>query len=205
MAPTLAETSLQNVLSELASPAPTPGGGAACAAASAMGTALLVMAAAPAQARSGSGDMDPVRRALADLQRRLTEAIDADNAAYGRVIAAHKQPRATDAERAGRAAAIHQALRYATEVPLEVMRLSAAALEQAGPVAAHARRAAESDVAVALALLRAGFEGARLTVDANLHLAIDADQAEAVRKECRRLSERAEAAASEAERVLRLE
>ena len=209
MAFTLADRPLRDVLSEFASPAPTPGGGAACATASALGAALLVMAASLAHTRSGSSDdrpaLDAARLVLADIERQLIEAIDADSAAYGRVIAARKQPKVTGAEQAARAAAIQQALREATDVPLGLMRLSAAALEQARPVAAHAHRAAESDVAVAITLLRAGFEGARLTVDANLRVAIDASDVGAVRGECRRLSEQADAAVSEAERLLRFE
>jgi formiminotetrahydrofolate cyclodeaminase len=198
----LADTPLRDVLSEFASPVPTPGGGSACAAASALGAALLVMAASLAHTRSGSSDLDAARLVLDDIQRQLTEAIDADSAAYGRVVAAHKQPEATGAEQAARAAAIQQALRGATDVPLGLMRLSVAALEQARPVAAHAHRTAESDVAVAITLLRAGVEGARLTVDANLRVAIDARDVDAIRGECRRLSEQADAAASEAKRLL---
>jgi methenyltetrahydrofolate cyclohydrolase len=199
----LADKPLRDVLSELASPAPTPGGGSACAAASALGAALLMMAASLAHTRSGSSDLDAARRVLDDIQRQLTEAIDADSAAYGRVVAAHKQRKATGAQQAARAAAIQQALRGATAVPLGLMRLSAAALEQARPVAAHTHGAAGSDVAVALVLLRGGLLGARLTVDANLRLAIDAGDVDAIRGECRSLSDQADAAASEAERLLR--
>jgi len=168
-----------------------------------------VLVSSLAHTRSESSDdraaLDGARRALANIQRQLTEAIDADSAAYGRVVAAHKQPKATSAEQAARAAAIQQALRGATGVPLGLMRLSAAGLEQARPVAAHGHGAAESDVLVATTLLRAGFEGARLTVDANLRASLDAGEVEAVRGECRRLSEQADAAASEAERLLRLD
>jgi formiminotetrahydrofolate cyclodeaminase len=204
----LADKSLRDLLSEFASPAPTPGGGSACAAASALGTALLMMAASLTHTRPASSDDRPAlaaaRLVLGEIQRQLIEAIDADSAAYGRVVAARTRPKATVADQAARAAAIEQALRGATEVPLNLMRLSAAALEQARPVAAHAHRAAESDVGVAITLLRAGFEGARLTVDANLSATIDASEVEAMRQECRQLSENAGAAAGEAKRLLGL-
>ena len=209
MASSLADQPLRDVLSAFASPTPAPGGGSACAAASALGAALLMMAASLPRTRSGSSDdrpaLDAAHLVLADIERQLIDAVDADSAAYGRVVAAHKQPKTTVAEQAARAAAIQQALRAATDVPLGLMRLSAAALEQARPVAAHAYRAAASDVAVAVTLLRAGFEGAKLTVDANLCVALDAGDVEAIRGEGRRLSERADAAAREAERLLRRE
>jgi methenyltetrahydrofolate cyclohydrolase len=184
-----------------------PGGGSACAAASALGAALLIMAASLARTRSeSSGDdrptLDAARAILVEIERQLTEAIDADVAAFGRFIAARRLPNATGADQAARTAAIQQALLGATDVPLGLMRLSAAALEQARPVAAHAHRAAESDVAVAVTLLRAGFEGARLTVDANLRGAVGASDVAAISEECRRLSDQVNAAASEAARLL---
>ena len=74
----------------------------------------------------------------------------------------------SDEDKAARSAAVQAALREATAVPLRVMRLSSQALEVAKTVGAHGHPGASSDVGVAVALLRAGFEGARLNVDANL-------------------------------------
>lgn len=203
MASTLVDQPLRDVLSAFASSAPMPAGGSASAAASALGSALLIMAASLARTRSGSSDersaLDAARLVLAEIERQLTEAIDADVAAYGRLIAARGQPKATAADQAARTAAVQEALRGATGVPLGLMRLSAAALEQARAVAAHAHRAAETDVAVAVTLLRAGFEGARLTVEANLRGEMNVD---AIKDECRRLSDEVNAAASEAARLL---
>jgi methenyltetrahydrofolate cyclohydrolase len=112
--------------------------------------------------------------ALANLQRQLAEAIDADAAAYDQVVAAHKMSRATEADRAARSGAIHRALVAATSVPLTVMRWSADALKHAEPIAFHGQRAAASDVGVAIALLGAGFRGARLKVETNLRGLSDA-------------------------------
>ena len=191
----LTDKSFRDILSELSSRAPTPGGGSACAAASAMGAALLVMAASLEKTRTGSSDdrssLDAAYRVLIDIERKLTDAIDADGVAYDRLIEARRQPKISDLERTARTSAIQRALRGATEVPLHVMRLSAAALEQAGSVVAHAHRAAEADIAVAVTLLRAGFEGARLTADANLAVLLDTSYVEAVKGECLRLAGRA--------------
>jgi methenyltetrahydrofolate cyclohydrolase len=188
----LTDRPLRDVLSDFSSGAPTPGGGAACAAASAMGAALLVMGASLVKTRTGSSvdraALDAAQPVLADLQRRLTDAIDADPLAYSHVIAARAQPHSSDIERAARTSALQAALRGATDVPLSVMRLSAAALEEGRSVAAHAHGAADADIAVALTLLRAGFEGARLTVDANLRVIVDAGYVNVVTEECRRLT-----------------
>ena len=197
----LTDKPLRDVLTELSSHTPTPGGGAACAAASAMGAALLMMAASLPKTRTGSSDdrsaLDSAHRVLIDIEHRLTEAIDADGVAYGRLIAARRQPKTSDLERADRTSGIQHALRGATDAPLSVMRLSAAALEEARPIAAHAYRAADADIAVAVTLLRAGFEGARLTVDANLHIVVDPGYVEEVREECRRLSKQTDTARGE--------
>jgi methenyltetrahydrofolate cyclohydrolase len=168
----LIDRSVRDVLAAFSSSDPTPGGGSAAALASALGTSLLVMVAGLPKTKSGT---DAERAALAaatpalvDLRARLTAAIDDDTAAYDRVVAAYKLPKATPAEQHARTDAIQQALRAATDVPLEVMRLSARALAHAGTVAAHGHAGAASDVGVATALLRAGLHGARLNVEINL-------------------------------------
>ena len=158
-----------------------------------------MMVAGLPKTRSGSDEdraaLAAAAAALAGVREQLTEAIDADTAAYDQVVAAYKLPKASADEQAARKAAIQQALRAATDVPLGVMRLSAAALEQAATVAAHGHRAAASDVGVAVALLRAGLRGARLNVEINLGSLSDAAYVERGRpRKSTRLSERGHAA-----------
>ena|SRR5665213_312528 len=195
MAPTIADKSLRDVLAAFASASPTPGGGSACAATSAFGTSLLIMAAALAGVDSAS---------LSRIEERLVEAIESDAVAYRYVITAQRQPRDTEAERGLRTAAIHLALRGATEVPLSIMRLSASALYEATEIAGRARRSTIGDVMVAVTLLRAGLEGTRLTIEANLGYLADAAYISAVKEECASLTGRATAAVAEAERLLRV-
>ena len=104
MAGSLADKTLHDVLAAIAAPRPTPGGGSACAAASAIGVALLMKAAAIAGVPQHS---------LASTEAQLVAAIDDDAAAFRDVIAARKQPRESEAERALRTAAIQRALRHA--------------------------------------------------------------------------------------------
>jgi methenyltetrahydrofolate cyclohydrolase len=59
-------------------------------------------------------------------------------------------------------------LRGATEVPLETLRACAHALEHARVVADYGNRSAESDVGVALGLLKAAANGAAANVRSNL-------------------------------------
>jgi formiminotetrahydrofolate cyclodeaminase len=111
-------------------------------------------------------------------------------------------PKASADEQSSRKAAVQEALRAATEVPLGVVRLSAAALEQAVAVAGHGHRAAASDVGVAVALLRAGTRGARLNVEINLGGVADAAFTSAAAADTARLSDEAARAAGEAEALL---
>jgi formiminotetrahydrofolate cyclodeaminase len=141
---------------------------------------------------------------LARIEERLVDAIDADAVAYRYVVNAQRQPHDTEAERGLRGAAIHLALRGATEVPLSIMRLSASALYEATAVAARARSSTIGDIRVAVTLLRAGLDGAALTIDANLGVLLDAAYTSAVKEECHSLTERAAAAVTEAERLLRV-
>jgi formiminotetrahydrofolate cyclodeaminase len=160
-----------------------------------MGAALLIKAASIA-------GVSPER--LAGVEAGLVDAIDEDAAAYQAVMSARKQPRDSEAERARRTAAIQQGLRHATDVPLTIMRLSAAALTEARTLAPRVHRSTVADVTVALMLLRAGFEGAHATVVANLGALTDAAHTTTVKAECGRLSEEAVSGSNEAERLLRV-
>src|SRR5438128_342187 len=108
----LVEKSVRDLLADLASPNPTPGGGSASALASASGASLLMMVASLPRTRTGAPEereaLVAASSGLADLQRQLAEAIDADAAAYDQVVAAHKMPKATEADRAARSNAVHR-------------------------------------------------------------------------------------------------
>jgi methenyltetrahydrofolate cyclohydrolase len=183
---------LREVIAAFASSDPTPGGGSASALASSVGASLLVMVASLPKTRSQSADdrtaLTFAAGALTGIQHQLTEAIDADSAAYDQVVNAYRQPKATDAEKSARKAAVERALRRAIDVPLGVMRLSVDAIKLAQAVAAHGHRAASSDLGVALALIQAGLEGARLNVRVNLGGITDRAYVDAVTAESDRLS-----------------
>jgi len=203
----LIDRSVRDLLAAFSSPDPTPGGGSAAALASAVGASLLAMVTGLPKTRTGT-DADraalaSAASALAGVRQELSEAIDADTAAYDQVVGAYKRPKGSTEEQASRKAAIERALRAATDVPLGVMRLSAAALEQAKTVAAHGQRAAASDVGVAVALLRAGVRGARLNIEINVGGVSDAAYVDTVTKETVRVSDAAARAADETDAALR--
>ena len=140
---------------------------------------------------------------LAGIEAQLANAIDEDAKAYGDVMMARRQPRDTEQERDRRTAAIQQALRHATDVPLTIMRLSAEALDEAHTLAPRIHRSTVADAFVAIMLLRAGFDGARTTVHANLGGLTNTEDAATFRDESSRVSERATSALEDVERLLR--
>jgi formiminotetrahydrofolate cyclodeaminase len=204
--PTLVEKPLGELLAAFAAPAPTPAGGSACALASAVGASLLTMVAGLPKTRSGSDDdrttLSAATQALTGVRHRLADAIDADATAFEEAIAARRLLKTSDGEAGARTAAAQRAIRRATEVPLEVMRLSSMALQQAQAIAVRCDRVASSDVGVAIALLRAGFHGARSTVRSNLTGIGDAPFVNGVIAQVERLSADAAQAATLAEQAL---
>jgi len=167
-----AAMTVAELLAALASPEPTPGGGTAAAIAGAMGTSLLVMVAGLAKSKNNTDEekaaLANARAAIEPITARLTGLADADSAAFDAVMAAYRLPKGTDEEKAARTRAIQAALRGATAIPLETLRACAGALEHARAVADHGNRSAESDVGVAIGLLKAAAAGAAANVRINL-------------------------------------
>jgi formiminotetrahydrofolate cyclodeaminase len=168
----LTERSVTSLLNALSSAAPTPGGGSAAALAGATGASLLMMVAGMPKSRTNA---DEERAALAQSLGELTshrqtliELVDRDAAAYDLVIAAFRRPKATEEEKAARKAAVQDATRVATEVPLETIRACVHAMRAGRAAAAHGNPNAASDVKVGYRLLMAAAEGARDNVHINL-------------------------------------
>ena len=183
----LAQRPFSELLAAFRSPDPTPGGGSASALAGAVGAALLAMVAALGKPRSDAAEDVRRLRAAGDrcaaLSDRLSALMDDDTTAYDAVVSAFKLPKATDEEKSARTIRIQEALRGATQVPLDVIRTCGEALDQGIVVAEFGNRNARSDVRVGLELLGAAVRGAKLNVDINLENLKDAAYVAAVRDE----------------------
>lgn len=190
----LTALSLSDLLAAFRSSEPTPGGGSASALSGAVGASLLAMVAGLPRPK-GSNETELRRLAEAGsrcsaLAVQLEAMIDEDSAAYDLVVGAFRMPKGTGEEKAARVAGIQQALRTATEVPLQVMRRCAEALGAAPVVAALGNPNASSDVQVAVGLLSAGLHGAHQNVEINLGSLKDADYVARVRQEVETLVNR---------------
>ena len=169
-------------IEQLAASTATPGGGSAAAASAAMAAGLASMVAS----------MSRGKKAYAQFERELTEAIsrlsllreelkasiDADAESYNSVMAAYKKFR----EAAAADGMIDSALKQATSVPLgvaerarEVLRIS----ESLGPITNPSMK---SDLTTASALAHAAIEGALANVEINLESLKDAEFVAKVRQ-----------------------
>jgi formiminotetrahydrofolate cyclodeaminase len=188
----LAAGSVSSLLAAFRSSNPTPGGGSAAALAGAMGASLLTMVAALAKPRATTDDeLAALRQAgekCASIASKLEALIDADTDAYDMVVDAYRLPKTTDEEKAARTSRIQDALKAATDAPLEVMRHCAAAIGESPAMARFGNQNAASDVKVAVEMLKAGLSGARENVDTNIGSIKDADYVARVRAEASSLA-----------------
>ena len=169
------------LLERLGSPAPAPGGGAAAALAGALGAALVQMTANLTLGRPRFAHVEAEAQSIAEragqLRARLASLGDADADAYAAVAAAYALPRADEAQKAARAAAIQRALRGAARVPLETAEVCAAVLRLAEEAAPLLNPSVISDVVVGAQLAAAGLEAAAINVEINLASLTDTDLA----------------------------
>jgi formiminotetrahydrofolate cyclodeaminase len=190
MAP-LTSRPLVEVLDALASTAPVPAGGSASALAGAAGASLLLMAATLPRTRSGSTkettELASAAVRLRPLRAALVELVDRDAEAYAALITAMRKPKGGTPDPEQQFNAVAAATRTATEVPLDMMRVSRQALGAALAVASHCSRVASADVNAAIELLVAAVRGAGGSVDANLGALKDADYVDRIGAERRTL------------------
>jgi methenyltetrahydrofolate cyclohydrolase len=169
---TLRDQPLGAFLEQAASASPTPGGGALAAVGGALGAAMIAMTA---RLTEGRKQYEAVQAQVADLAAasdRVREALldlaDADARAYAAVVAAMRLPRADDAERATRAAALQAAMIEATNVPAAVVQRCQDVLGLAETAAAITNRNALGDVATGAFLAEAGMRAAAVQAELNL-------------------------------------
>lgn len=203
----LAEQRFTELLAAFRSPDPTPGGGSASALSGAVGTSLLAMVAGLPKPRAHSPD-DEKRLAAAKARSvtvsdQLVALMDRDRDAYDSVVAAFRLPKNSDEEKRIRSARIQEALRLATETPLDVMRACVDGIGAAADVAAFGNANASSDVQVALELLMAGLRGAKLNVAINLTSIKDPGYVEAAKQQADTLEANAVKARDAAVELLR--
>ncbi|MSO48782.1 MAG: methenyltetrahydrofolate cyclohydrolase [Acidobacteria bacterium] len=187
----LIDRTITSLLEAISAADPAPGGGSAAALVGATGTALLVMVTGMPKSRTNAiaerEALDSAHTELLRLRDELASLVDRDASAYDLVVAAFRKPKATDAEKLERKAAIQDATRVATEVPLETIRACVRAMQEGRAAAAYGNPSAASDVKVGYRLLLAAAEGALDNVDINLGGLTDTALQTAIREESAQL------------------
>jgi formiminotetrahydrofolate cyclodeaminase len=109
------------------------------------------------------------------LRHELLGLLEADVEAYTGVSKAYKLPKETDTEKAARSAAIQEALKGATIVPLQIAEACTKVLDLCTPAAEKGNVYAVSDAGVAALMAEAGLRSAALNVLINTHAIKDKD------------------------------
>jgi methenyltetrahydrofolate cyclohydrolase len=163
---------LGTFLDALASKAPTPGGGSVAALGGAMAAGLVSMVCALSIGKKQFAEIEAELQSIHDraeaLRGELQALAEADIEVFGRLSAAYKLPRTTEADAATRQAAIQQVTRQAAEVPLRTARAAAAILPLCTTLAPRVGRLIVSDIGVAALLARTTIQSAILNVEINL-------------------------------------
>jgi formiminotetrahydrofolate cyclodeaminase len=197
---------VRDFLTALESANPAYGAVSAAAVAGGMGVSLLLMVAALPTTRSASiadrTALSAARRGLSEVQQQLVEVVETEAAV--KVYTDEPTPQGNAEQRAERDRIIQLALRAVADVPLEVIRLCARALEYSRTVAVCSRGVAAGEVELAVALLRVALTGARSNLELKLTSLTDVGYAKTVVEEVARLSEESLGAARAAEVSVRV-
>lgn len=167
-----ADQPLGAFLDDLASERSTPGGGGAAAISGAMGAALVSMVCNLTIGKPKyvevEAELKEVLAASEKLRAELTAAIADDVKAFDAVMGAYGLPKGEDDEaKAARTARIQDALKVATDVPLDCARLCAEVVKLADVTAEKGNVNVVSDAGVAVQSAYAGLMSAALNVRVN--------------------------------------
>jgi formiminotetrahydrofolate cyclodeaminase len=173
------EQAIGPFLDALASKASTPGGGSAAAIMGAMGAALVSMVGnltiGKQKYADVEADMETMVAHAEGLRESLTEAVKADIQVFAAVMAAYGLPKDRDEQKAARSATLQQALKEATDVPLDCARLCAEVIALSRTAAEKGNSNVASDAGVAVLAAHAALRSAALNVYINVGSIKDAD------------------------------
>ena len=163
---------LDDFTEQLAAEQPTPGGGSGAAHVGALGAALISMSCRYTVGREKYAGVEDEMQAVLDraeqLRGELQALIQEDVVAYGSYGEASKLPKETDEEKDARNAAMADAMRASTDVPLAVAERCAELTDLALRAAKSGNPWLISDAAVGGQFALAGYDAAALNVELNV-------------------------------------
>lgn len=181
------DTSLREVLAASASDAPTPGGGSVSAIVGSFGVAMVSMVANLTVGKEKYKDVEPQVKAILEktgkLMNRLEELVQEDIKAFGKFMEVLKMPKDTEEQKNLRASMMQEALKAATDTPMEIARVCLEGLELAAELAGIGNKGAISDVGVAAYVAEAALNSVLLSVDINIPSIKDEAYVDRIQKE----------------------
>ncbi len=169
----LKDRTVADVVAEVGQDSPAPGGGSAAALAGSVAAALVAMVCRLSRGREDvAASDDEIVTALEEaerLQAHLLDLVDEDTAAFDVVMQALRMPKADEAQRTARSAALVEATLGAADVPLQTLEAAQQTLQLAGALVGRVNPGTASDLGVAVELARSCAEGALLNVGINLY------------------------------------
>lgn len=193
----LVKLSVREFCNETLSDSPAPGGGSVAALMGALGASLGGMVANLSAGKRGWDDKVEYFSKWAvqgqQLKDELLFLVDEDTAAFNRVMAAFGLSKDSVEEKAARSAAIQDANKYASEIPLRVMETASKSYQLLGEMAEKGNPASISDVGVGLLAVRACVSGAAMNVRINLAGLKDEKFKSTLQNKLQKISEESEA------------
>ncbi len=168
----LIDMDIASFADELSDDSPAPGGGSVAALAGTLSAGLASMVANLTHGKKGyerhNKAMTLLSEEAQELKRVFLDLIDKDTEAFNCFMAAMKMPGKTDEQKAAKNAAMEEAAKNATMVPLETLRAAARLCALAETAAKKGNSNALSDAAVSAIMAESAAEGAYLNVRINL-------------------------------------
>jgi glutamate formiminotransferase/formiminotetrahydrofolate cyclodeaminase len=186
---------------ELSTDSPAPGGGSASSVAGALAASLASMVATLTHGKKGYedawDDMEAVGVKAQELKDKLLGLMDDDTEAFNAAMGAMRMKRKTDEQKKAREAAIQEATKNATMIPMEILNTAVDVLELAKETGLKGNKNSVSDAGVAGALARAAAIGALYNVRINLPSITDVSFVRKMMDQGAELMEKAENLAEE--------
>lgn len=162
---------LNDFADETASESPAPGGGSIAAYVGSLGISLATMVANLSSHKKGWDDRWQEFSNWAargqQLKNELLKLVDADTAAFNKIMEAFALPKSTSEEKLTRSLAIQAATKYAIEIPFKVMQASYAGMEIIKAMAETGNPNSVSDAGVGALCARSAVMGAFMNVRIN--------------------------------------
>ncbi len=156
---------------ETASESPAPGGGSISAYVGSLGISLATMVANLSSHKKGWDERWEEFSSYAEkgqkIKNELLRLVDADTAAFNKIMTAFGLPKGTDEEKKLRTDVIQSATKFAIEVPFKVMQLSYESLEIIKAMAEIGNPNSVSDAGVGALCARSAVMGAFMNVRIN--------------------------------------